>query len=130
LQDNKRYYDKMLSDWNFRPPSDVFWEAWWTWRHDWWYAILDTKFFFDRHSTVLFSPWVFFLTDITQFLLAHCYVALTNDMLKSYKVAQVWTLLEHQSSPPFLVGFGCWLILSVYILVSFDFPFVRLFGVR
>ena len=27
LQDNKRYYDKMLSDWNFRPPSDVFWEA-------------------------------------------------------------------------------------------------------
>ena len=46
-------------------------------------------FFFDRHSTVLVSPWVFFLTDITQFLLAHCYVALTNDMLKSYKVAQV-----------------------------------------
>jgi hypothetical protein len=129
LQDNKRYYDKMLSDWNFRPPSDVFWEAWWTWRHDWWYAILDTNFFL-TDSTVLVSPWVFFLTDITQFLLAHCYVALTNDMLKSYKVAQVWTLLEHQSSPPFLVGFGCWLILSVYILVSFDFPFVRLFGVR
>ena len=25
---------------------------------------------------------------------------------------------------------GCWLILSVCILVSFDFPFVRLFGVR
>ena len=24
--------------------------------------------------------------------------------------------------------FGCWLILSVYILMSFDFPFVRLFG--
>jgi hypothetical protein len=23
---------------------------------------------------------------------------------------------------------GCWLILSVYIIVSFDFPFVRLFG--
>ena len=43
--------------------------------HDWWYAILDTKI------------W---LTDITQFLLAHSYVALENDMLKSYKVAQVW----------------------------------------
>ena len=27
LQDNKRYYVKMLSDWNFIPPSDVFWEA-------------------------------------------------------------------------------------------------------
>ena len=25
---------------------------------------------------------------------------------------------------------GCWLILPVYILMSFDFPFVRLFGVR
>jgi hypothetical protein len=25
---------------------------------------------------------------------------------------------------------GCWQILSVYILMSFDFPFVRLFGVR
>ena len=25
---------------------------------------------------------------------------------------------------------GCWLIFSVYILMSFDFPFVRLFGVR
>ena len=33
-----------------------------------------------------------------------------------------------------LIGFsqfsGCWLILSVYIIMSFDFPFVRLFGVR
>jgi hypothetical protein len=25
---------------------------------------------------------------------------------------------------------GCWLILSVYILMSFDFPFVRMFGFR
>ena len=25
---------------------------------------------------------------------------------------------------------SCWLILSVYILMSFEFPFVRLFGVR
>ena len=25
---------------------------------------------------------------------------------------------------------GCWLILSVYIIMSFDFPFARLFGVR
>jgi hypothetical protein len=25
---------------------------------------------------------------------------------------------------------GCWLILSVYIFMSLDFPFVRLFGVR
>jgi hypothetical protein len=25
---------------------------------------------------------------------------------------------------------GCWLILPVYILMSFDFPFVKLFGIR
>ena len=25
---------------------------------------------------------------------------------------------------------GCWLISSVYIIMNFDFPFVRLFGVR
>ena len=25
---------------------------------------------------------------------------------------------------------GCWLILSVYMIMSLDFPFVRLFGVR
>jgi hypothetical protein len=30
-----------------------------------------------------------FVLDIKQFLLAHGYVALTNDMLKVYKVAQV-----------------------------------------
>ena len=47
--------------------------------HDWWYAILDTNFFF---------------TDIKQFLLAHGYVALTNDMLKAYKAAQVWIFLS------------------------------------
>jgi hypothetical protein len=32
--------------------------------------------------------------DITQFLLAHGYVALTNDMLKAYKVAQVGIFLS------------------------------------
>jgi hypothetical protein len=33
------------------------------------------------------TPIIF--TDIKQFLLAHDYVALTNDMLKAYKVAQI-----------------------------------------
>ena len=36
----------------------------------------------------------FFFTDIQQFLLAHGYVALTNDMLKAYKVAQVRIFLS------------------------------------
>jgi hypothetical protein len=36
----------------------------------------------------------FIFTDIKQFLFAHGYVALTNDMLKAYKVAQVSILLS------------------------------------
>ena len=46
--------------------------------HDWWYAILDTNYFLQTK----------------QFLLAHGYVALTNDMLKAYKAAQVWIFLS------------------------------------
>ena len=51
LQDNKRCYDKILSDWNFRLPSGRLDE------HDSWYAILDTNFLY-RHKTVLVSPWL------------------------------------------------------------------------
>ena len=36
----------------------------------------------------------FFFTDIKQLLLAHGYVALTNGMLKAYKVAQVCIFLS------------------------------------
>ena len=57
--------------WNYRPPSDLFWLAWWTWS---WYAVWPPNF----------------LTDITQFLLAHGDVALTNDMLKDYKVGKAY----------------------------------------
>ena len=57
--------------WNYRPPSDLFWLAWWTWS---WYSV--------------WPP--IFLTDITQFLLAHGDVALTNDMLKDYKVGKAY----------------------------------------
>ena len=49
-------------------------------------------------------------------------------------------VVKHQSGPLFQLPVsgslrfsqfsGCWLILSVYIIMSFDFPFIRLFGVR
>jgi hypothetical protein len=40
-------------------------------------------------------------------------------------------VIDHKSgSLRFSQFSGCWLILSVYIIMSFDFPFVRLFGVR
>ena len=58
LQDNKRCYDKILSDWNFRLPSLGFkcilvglmnmidgMQFW-------------TPIFFYRHKTVLVSPWL------------------------------------------------------------------------
>ena len=39
-------------------------------------------------------------------------------------------LLSKSGSLRFSQFSGCWLILSVYIIMSLDFPFVRLFGVR
>ena len=46
--------------------------------HDWWYAILDTNFF-NRHKTVLVSPWL---------------CCIDKYMLKAYKVAQFWIFLS------------------------------------
>ena len=43
----------------------------------------------DEHDGMRFWPPIL-LTDITQFLLAHGDVALTNDMLKNYKVGKVY----------------------------------------
>jgi hypothetical protein len=52
--------------------------AWWTW----WYQ----GFILNLDGMQFWPP--IFLTDITQFLLAHGDVALTNDMLKDYKVGK------------------------------------------
>jgi hypothetical protein len=43
---------------------------------------------------------------------------------------RIFYLCTRSGSLRFSQFSGCWLILSVYILTSFDFPFVRLFGVR
>jgi hypothetical protein len=43
----------------------------------------------DEHNSMRFWPPIF-LTDITQFFLAHGDAALTNDMLKDYKVDKVY----------------------------------------
>ena len=77
LQDNKRCYDKILSDWNFRLPSLGF------------KCILVGLINMIDGTFVCNFGHQFFFTDIKQFLLAHGYVTLTNDMLKAYKVAQV-----------------------------------------
>ena len=68
LQDNKRCQDKILSDWNFRLPS------------------LGFKCILVGLMNMI-DGMQFWTPDIKQFLLAHGYVALTNDMLKAYKVA-------------------------------------------
>ena len=41
-----------------------------------------------------------------------------------------WDAPEGLAVPDLVVEPVVWLILSVYILMSFDFPFVKLFGVR
>jgi hypothetical protein len=45
------------------------------------------------------------------------------------KITELRTILQRKSQN-FSQFSGCWLILSVYILMSFDFSFVRLFGVQ
>ena len=44
---------------------------------------------------------------------------------KCYTKRKVWPLAR-----TFIQFSGCWLFLPVCIIMSFDFPFVRLFGVR
>jgi hypothetical protein len=79
LQDNKRCYDKILSDWNFRHPSLGF-------------KCILVGLMNMIDGMQFWTPFSF--TDIKQFLLAHGYVALTNDMLKAYKVAHCY-LVKH-----------------------------------
>jgi hypothetical protein len=63
--------------------------------------------------------WLSFLSD---------YSGITV-MLDNVWTSKLWRL-KIWFNPPFSQFSGCWLILSVYIIMSFDFPFVRLFGVR
>ena len=81
LQDNKRCYDKILSDWIFRLPSLGFK-----------CIMVGLMNMLDGTCMQFWTPILF--TDIKQFLLAHGYVALTNDKLNAYKVAQVCMFLS------------------------------------
>jgi hypothetical protein len=79
LQDNKRCYDKIFEWLEFQTPFKCILVGL--------INMIDSM----RFWTPIFF---FFFTDIKHFLLAHGYVALTNDMLKTYKVAQVWIFLS------------------------------------
>jgi hypothetical protein len=72
LKDNKRCYDNILSECGISDPLQIY--SGWLNEHD--------------HGMQFWPP--IFLTDITQFLLALGDVALTNDMLKDYKVGKAY----------------------------------------
>jgi hypothetical protein len=72
LKDNKRCYDNILSECGISDPLQIY--SGWIDEHD--------------HGMQLWPP--IFLTDIMQFLLAHGDVALTNVMLKDYKVGKAY----------------------------------------
>ena len=77
-------------------------------------------------------------------LLKYCYIYFYSDSRKLWAIMKAGGLALSNLFQPTIslempvpsqghYGFqfsSCWLILSVYILMSFDFPFVRLFGVR
>jgi hypothetical protein len=73
LNDNKRCYDNMLSECGITDPLQIY--SGWLDEHD--------------HDMVC-SFGHQFVWDIAQFLLAHGDVALTNDMLKDYKVGKAF----------------------------------------
>ena len=72
LKDNKRCYGNILSECGITDPLEIY-SVW-----------------LDEHDHCMQFGHQNFLTDITQFLLAHGDVALTNDMLKDYKVGKAY----------------------------------------
>jgi hypothetical protein len=70
----KRCYDNILSECGITDPLQIY--SGWLDEHE------------HDHGMQFWPPNV--LTDITQFLLAHGDVALTNDMLKVYKVGKAY----------------------------------------
>ena len=78
-----------------------------------WYLCLVNRYF---ASTTLHES-VFSLLFMTE-----CYLFSTHHFFRN--------ACTKSGSLRFSQFSGCWLILSVYIIMSLDFPFVRLFGVR
>ena len=74
LKDNKRCYDNILSECGITDPLQIY--SGWLDEHE------------HDHGMQFWPPNV--LTDITQFLLAHGDVALTNDMLQDQKVDKAY----------------------------------------
>jgi hypothetical protein len=63
------------------------------------------------------------LTTVLPVLFKYCYKYCYSDSRK------LWAVMKGGGHYGFQFS-GCWLTLSVYILMSFDFPIVRLLGVR
>jgi hypothetical protein len=76
LKDNKRCYDNIFSECGISDPLQIY--SGWLDEHD--------------HGMQFWPP--IFLTDIMQFLLAHGDAALTNDMLKDYKVGKAYEYFQ------------------------------------
>jgi hypothetical protein len=77
-------------------------------------------------SRTFISCWIFVNWDVTLI----CTVGRSFGTNRTF--ISCWTFVNKGKSGSlrFSRFSGCWLILSVCIVVSFGFPFVRLFGVR
>jgi hypothetical protein len=85
---------------------------------------------------IYFTEFGTALTTILPILFQYCYKYSYSDSWNLWAVMKAGGLAFYNLIQPTISlempvpSQGCWLILSVYILMSFDFPFVRLFGVR
>jgi hypothetical protein len=106
-------------------------------------CILKCLFFLDCPyfiaSSVFSNVYVSLNCLLPAFVIVYfiCYLTLNTSAHTSYLYDCTWARTHHffrnactkSGSLRFSQVSGCWLILSVYILMIFDFPFVRLFGV-
>ena len=104
-------------------------------------SMCDVRVFLTFTSLNLVLLWLTILPILFQYCYKYCYSDNRNlwAVMKAGGLALLKTDSTHHffrnactksGSLRFSQFSGCWLILSVYILMSFGFPFVRLFGVR
>jgi hypothetical protein len=90
------------------------------------YFVLEQSLLSQKNTLILKVLWNWYHQNAPGFNESGRFGALTSDSTHHF----FRNACTKSGSLRFSQFSGCWLILSVYIIMSFDFPFVRLFGVR
>ena len=96
-------------------------------REIWQYQKIKYEKFEEKLNEINWNEKLDHLNDVDEMCekFTNCFLKIAKECIPSKIVT-----IRNNDRPWFSQFSGCWLILSVYIIMSFDFPFVRLFGVR